>query len=109
MRTILKRDANKQGPLESYKMAGHCEMCGAPGKRPSGTFTTARLEPAFNPSGEPKTLCQDCRIGSAELLADVRADLLTQLKALVVQIEASGHLIVPPNVKKAIAKAEGKA
>jgi hypothetical protein len=26
------------------------------------------LEPAFNPSGVPMTLCYDCRIGSAELL-----------------------------------------
>ncbi len=31
------------------------------------------LEPAFNPSGVPMTLCRDCRIGSAECLAAERA------------------------------------
>lgn len=45
-------------PLESLKLRDHCEMCG------SGTL----LEPGFNPSGIAQTLCQLCRIGSAELL-----------------------------------------
>jgi hypothetical protein len=35
-------------------------------------------------------------------------ELLTQLKALVVQIEHAG-LIVPPGVSAAIAKAEGRS
>jgi hypothetical protein len=48
-------------PLESLKVKKHCEMCGAGRK--------GMLEPAFDPSGKPKTLCRDCRIGSAELLA----------------------------------------
>lgn len=35
-------------------------------------------------------------------------ELLAQLKALAVQLEAGG-MIVPPNVTEAIAKAEGRA
>jgi len=35
-------------------------------------------------------------------------DLYTQLKALIVQIEHSPNLIVPPGVLAAIAKAEGR-
>jgi hypothetical protein len=113
MRTILKRDPNKPGPLESHKMARHCEMCGASdykkqGSVIAGAHGSVGLEPAFNPSGQPKTLCRDCRIGSAEILANVRADLLVQLKALVVQIEASDHLVVSRTVKAAISNAERK-
>jgi hypothetical protein len=47
-----------KGPLESLKLKDHCEMCGH----------KKLLEPAFNPSRQAKILCQDCRIGSAELL-----------------------------------------
>lgn len=36
------------------------------------------------------------------------SEVLTQLKALAVQIEASKFLIVPPGVKAAINKAEGR-
>jgi hypothetical protein len=112
MRTILKRDPNKPGPLESYKMAGHCEMCGASDFQPH-----PELEPAFNPSGEPKTLCRDCRIGSAELLADVRAELLTVLRKFVDYYnrgEAPQFTIellqdVAIDAAAAIAKAERKA
>jgi hypothetical protein len=79
----MKRDANKPGPLESYKMAAHCEMCGAnslDGRHRALVPRALNLEAAFNPSGQPMTLCFDCRIGSAEILADVRADLLAACK-----------------------------
>jgi hypothetical protein len=64
-RSTKKEVSPKAGPLESLKRKDYCEMCGNQKKN-------ARLEPAFDPSGEPKTLCLDCRIGSAELLADRR-------------------------------------
>lgn len=60
-------------PLESLTLKDHCEMCGH----------TTHLEPAFDPSAQPKTLCDQCRIGSAELLADVRASLLARLRECV--------------------------
>lgn len=41
-------------------------------------------------------------------LQQAAPDLLAQLKAVVVQIEHSRHLIVPPNLRAAIAKAEGR-
>lgn len=63
----------KTGPLESLKKKTHCEMCGAVEHKTKA----ARLEPAFDPSGQAKTLCFDCRIGSAELLAAQRAKLLS--------------------------------
>jgi hypothetical protein len=69
------------GPLELLEREGlsdHCEMCGNQEK-------CASLEPAFDPSGQPKTLCRECRIGSAELLANKRLDdrdLATVLAAL---------------------------
>jgi len=54
----------EMGPLENYGILtnsiDHCEMCGSHNK----------LEPAFNPDPEPKILCKQCRIGSAELLAE---------------------------------------
>jgi hypothetical protein len=56
------------GPLESLKLKTHCEMCGATNRNKGA----APLEPAFDPSGRPKTLCRKCRIGSAELLAQPR-------------------------------------
>ena len=61
------------GPLETLQQRGltdHCQMCGARSDEERDWF-----EPAFNPSGEPKTLCRDCRIGSAELLAAKRKKL----------------------------------
>jgi len=84
MKSKRKPDASKPGPLESYKIAGHCEMCGAnslDGRHRALTPRPLALEPAFNPSGEPMTLCYDCRIGSAELLADQRAAMLTVLES----------------------------
>lgn len=65
------RRNKKAGPLEAkladtsrYGVLGHCEMCGA--------NSAQLLEPAFDPSGNPQILCRQCRIGSAELLADKR-------------------------------------
>lgn len=62
-----------KGILESLKLKWHCEMCGATNKKPKSVLEHHKdefqLEPAFNPSGQPMTLCRDCRIGSAELLA----------------------------------------
>jgi hypothetical protein len=94
MTTVKKRSTTKpartnkgtngqRGPLESLRLQKHCQMCGA-----QDTATLShRLEPAFDPSGQPKTLCRDCRIGSAELLADRRSsfderELATVLAAL---------------------------
>jgi len=71
----IKRDANKPGPLESYPLFPNCEMCGA-----KDFQRHPELEPAFNPSGHPMTLCRDCRMGSAELLADQRTALLEACK-----------------------------
>jgi len=81
----IKRDASKPGPLESYPLFPHCEMCGASDYKKQGSVVAghaglAGLEPAFNPSGHPMTLCRDCRIGSAELLADQRTALLEACK-----------------------------
>ena len=53
------------GPLESLKLKTHCEMCEATNRNKGA----APLEPAFDPSGQARTLCRNCRIGSAELLA----------------------------------------
>ena len=65
------RETNGQpGPLESLVLKEHCEMCGVTAL--AAGRVGVLLEPAFDPSGQPKTLCQDCRIGSAELLADRR-------------------------------------
>jgi hypothetical protein len=89
MRKILKSEASNPGPLESYKMADHCEMCGR--QRGAGWEGSAKLEPGFNPSGKPKTLCYDCRIGSAEILADVRADLLAACKLALKVTPALGY------------------
>ncbi len=72
------------GPLESLQARGlkdHCEMCGDHTDEARDWF-----EPAFNPDGKPKTLCRDCRIGSAELLAAKResaqefASLVSRMK-----------------------------
>ena len=66
----MKNKGNAKGPLESLKLKDHCEMCGVSehtlSKAARDKFLP--LEPAFNPAGIPKTLCRDCRIGSAELI-----------------------------------------
>ena len=67
--------ANQPGPLQSYKMKDHCEMCGITDAAcRNHDDSAAHLEPAFNPSGQLMTLCRDCRIGSAEILAAERAN-----------------------------------
>jgi hypothetical protein len=70
-----KNETKKLGPLESLQLLKHCEMCGARG-------AGARLEPAFSPSWIARTLCRDCRIGSAELNAEARENILAELQAL---------------------------
>jgi len=60
--------AKNVGPLESLKLKSSCEMCGATNRRKEAK----PLKPAFDPSGQPKTLCRECRIGSAELLESRR-------------------------------------
>jgi hypothetical protein len=52
------------GPLVSLALKDYCEMCGASRRHPA----SLPLEAAFDPSGQAKTLCRDCRMGSAELL-----------------------------------------
>ena len=65
----------KPGPLESLKLKDHYEMCGAAERKPGGSKTQdVGLEPAFNPSGQPKTLCRECRIGSAEVRESKRLE-----------------------------------
>ena len=88
MRKIPKRNKSTAGPLQSYPNFPHCEMCGASdykrqGNIAAGTVGLVGLEPAFNPSGEPMTLCRNCRIGSAELLADAREALLQACESVV--------------------------
>jgi hypothetical protein len=70
------RVGHTPGPLEQLqaKMADHCQMCGT---------TKDYLEPAFNPSGKPMTLCRDCRIGSAEPLDEARARMLEALEHII--------------------------
>ena len=78
-RSTTKSGRTKQGtnghlgPLESLVLKDHCEMCGVTAL--AAGRVGVLLEPAFDPSGQPKTLCRDCRIGSAELLADRRIKL----------------------------------
>lgn len=67
------------GPLELLEREGlldHCEMCGNKDK-------SAALEPAFDPSGKPKTLCRECRIGSAELREARRLEFIPREFATV--------------------------
>ncbi len=68
----MKQPTRKCGPLEALKLKDHCEMCGKTyrdHRDPSGIWRAGeKLEPGFDPYGEAKTLCSDCRIGSAELL-----------------------------------------
>jgi hypothetical protein len=68
------------GPLESLVLKDHCEMCGVSKRHVSSVVREKMmpLEPAFDPSGRAKTLCQPCRIGSAELLADRRIKFSTR-------------------------------
>jgi hypothetical protein len=104
------------GPLESYKMAGHCEMCGASDFKKQGSVVAghvglAGLEPAFDPSGKPKTLCRDCRIGSAELLGDVRADMLKVLESVAARWDKDDDQDAPElgaAIRNAIKKAKGR-
>lgn len=42
-------------------------------------------------------------------LIETAPELLEQLEALVVQLEATRRLVVPPGVKQVIAKARGRA
>ena len=58
--------------LEWLNLKDHCEMCGF----------KDRLEAAFDPGGQPKTLCYSCRIGSAELLADTRVAMYNALREI---------------------------
>lgn len=74
------------GPLESLRLKGHCEMCGAQAESKRGANgiwkhgAIGGLEAAFNPSSVPMTLCQPCRSGSAELLAAQRGELIAACK-----------------------------
>lgn len=69
-----------RGPLESLNLADHCEMCGL-SAIPNREYPF--LEAAFNPDSEPMTLCQSCRIGSAELLADQREQMIKVLRGVL--------------------------
>ncbi len=75
----MNRASQKAGPLASLQLKTHCEMCGATNR----TGVAAPLEPAFDPGGQPKTLCRKCRIGSAELLAQPR----------MIYVEVSGGVV----------------
>ena len=70
--TYPTRLQDAPGPLERHKLANYCEMCGVAHYR-------FRLEAGFDPSGQVKTLCAECRIGSAELREE---RLQTAVKAL---------------------------
>ena len=76
---------NTPGPLERLALLpardrkNYCEMCG---KRD----TSARLEPGFTPDGQAKTLCAQCRLGSAEILSDQRAALLDAIKRMTANL-----------------------
>jgi hypothetical protein len=65
---IMNRASQKPGSLASLKLKTRCEMCGATNRKKDA----APLEPALDPSGQPKTLCRECRIGSGDLLAQPR-------------------------------------
>jgi hypothetical protein len=75
----VNRANEKGGRLESVKLKTHCDMCGATNRKNGA----APLEPAFDPSGQPKTLCRKCRIGSAEVLAHLRT----------IYVEVSGGVV----------------
>jgi hypothetical protein len=61
-----------------------------------------------NDRGHDCNIVRDVRCEANARLMATAPELLTQLKALVVQIEHAG-LIVPPGVSAAIAKAEGRS
>jgi hypothetical protein len=71
-----------------------------------------RFNTVFGPNlgkPSPETIATVFRGNEANArLISAAPDLLAQLKALVIQIEASRVLVVPPNVKAAIAKAQGE-
>lgn len=109
-----------KGSLESYVIRTHCEMCG---RHPKGSTTSKerrgnklRLEPAFDPHGRPKTLCYDCRIGSSELLAEQRHELLEVSKAaadLMGKVPCVGNdgivsMDIYVRLRSVIAKAEAR-
>lgn len=80
LRTIAGNHAANPGVLEEIiqEHSGvftYCETCGAD--------STHYLEPAFDPAGEAKVLCMECRIGSAESLADRRAEMEKVLRMVV--------------------------
>lgn len=103
-RTVMPGDKRRPGPLESLTLKDHCEMCG----RTEEIYgLRAKLEAAFDPDDQPKTLCYECRIGSAELLYDSRAALLTACQSLRDRWE--GNLSeAMAQINAAIAIAEGK-
>jgi hypothetical protein len=82
--------SNTKGILESLRLKRHCEMCGATNKKPKSVLEHHKdefqLEPAFNPSGQRMTLCRDCRIGSAELLASRRPYALVTISGGVADL-----------------------
>lgn len=86
-----------KGVLESLRLKRHCEMCGATNKKPKSVLehhkNEFQLEPAFNPSGQPMTLCRDCRIGSAELLATRKPYLLISVSGGIADIAVNDSQI----------------
>jgi hypothetical protein len=79
---------NRPDPLESLVLKHHCEMCGARKGEPY-------LEPAFDPCGQPMTLCRDCRIGSSELIVErwAFAQQASGLLSRVVRLYWRGHTV----------------
>ncbi len=110
-RSTTKSGRTKQGtnghlgPLESLVPKDHCEMCGVTAL--AAGRVGVLLEPAFDPSGQPKTLCQDCRIGSAELLADRRIKFTPrQTDTIIAALRLWQHAPQYPEIE--IAEEHGK-
>jgi hypothetical protein len=94
------------GPLESLTLEGYCEMCG---DRSGWGGPNGGLEPAFNPSGQPMTLCRPCRIGSAEVRDAQFSDLLGALRFIASNHKRAGGKMSRAQldgVREAIAAAE---
>lgn len=72
------RKANEK----SGRVVSHCQMCGA-------NSLGVALERAFNPRAKVMTLCRDCRIGSAELLADERERMIIALQSVLSDTQGS--------------------
>jgi len=68
-----------KGPLEAFAVGTRCEMCGAQG---------AQLEAAFDPSGEVMTMCCECRMGSAELREEERANIVKAARGALSLLQA---------------------